>query len=354
MTKITIPVDWGSEGLSGFQLLQFLRPGGDVALPPKVQIQDVVTRDISALGIDVLRRKRGTFAGEMPLRKDEFVICSEAFLAKRAEELLAQIAELKRPKTLMIQEFLQEPFFPVMVKDFNQQGGKGKYLIETQAQWDTFYAFIAAYPDPIARFFECQEFIETPSDRYTSYRVMVSALGKIMASGLSYSEPKAKMGKYTTDRPHFECYVEFDLPPEDLLTNPKSRFYLGAKRVVSNVAQGGRSIVLDPTERSKPMIDGDKEILLAHGLDPEHPSLPEDIKIMAQKIGVTLGREMDLVVGIDFIQGAGGNYYLETNGHPGLKDYVDTHFYGDIQETLAYQHMIGNVLRDILDSAENR
>lgn len=71
--------------------------------------------------------------------------------------------------------------------------GKGKYLIESEEQHKTVRRFIKEQQDRdggigfTGEDVEERVFVETPSDRYTPFRIIANAAGSVVAAGLIYS-----------------------------------------------------------------------------------------------------------------------------------------------------------------------
>lgn len=280
---------------------------------------------------------------------------------------------IKIPRVELFDEFDQNPHFPVVAKPHLLMGtpwhttqGDKKFLIETPEQWRRFRAFLMSSELPFppdskwegyqavsnsARLgkdaFYFQDFVETPSDRYTSVRVMVTATGHILASSLLYSS--GRKGEEALLASDSEDYCP--APGEDMtvfLTLPNSPVFLGAKAIFSNRHMGGGGIVLSPTVSSKPASDSEKTILREHGFDSESPILPEELARASSSIAQKFGKKKGLVVGIDWIRGKDGTWhYLETNVQPGVKTYVDANMRGEGNEAEAMLEIYKTALRDI-------
>lgn len=103
--------------------------------------------------------------------------------------------------------------FPYMIAVPADSGGFGKYFIERPEQLETFQRLVdydhARYS--LSDWYEVREFVPTPSNHYTSYRVITSPVGEILAAGLLYSEQ-------SKDRPR-RIEMELTKPPIDQHTN---------------------------------------------------------------------------------------------------------------------------------------
>ncbi len=294
---------------------------------------------------------------------NEYVVHGgEIKFSAEVQEMRKHIPDLLVPRSVDFDTYQKDPFLPVMIKDPQANRGEMKLLLETPEQVERFKRYIEndyklAYDpkwintqaellfndidDPakrLAAFHQdhgprmgvfikkivlFQEYISSPSNRHTSYRIMTSATGDIIAAELLYSHHTKDQDKRIVDK------NEWPKGEGAHLFNPKSSVFLNAKDVRSNMAQGGGSIILEPSHTSKPINDAEREILKAHGLDTQHPIIPETIRRQASIIGKTTGRNKSLYVGIDFIQDARGHYYwLETNASPGPGTFIDAFHYG--------------------------
>ena len=256
----------------------------------------------------------------------------EAFRKVQLPPVVARV-----PKQERYDRYQESPYFPVLLKGAYGHIGKDKYPIEGPEQLALVNNFFyRKYPidcDPenycwsirqhLAASFYTQELIETPSDRYTSYRVLVTPEGEILASELFYSEPKDSMPTMQKEGK----YVEAGSSLLEYFEMVESPFYLAAKNVFSNRSQGGNGIVLDGNKYSRPPNEVEKKILTAHGLDASQPRLASEIREKSQAAAHELAATTDLVVGIDWIQQAdtGKFYFLEVNPGPGHKALQDTY-----------------------------
>jgi hypothetical protein len=299
-------------------------------------------------------------------------------------EVMTAVPDVLIPPTVAYDAYSQAPHFPVLAKAKGASGGRGKYLLEEPDQWYKFDTWmnggrwrqadervmqayealrldlaaaapgtpeavvlearvkrqqkrIEEYEYPMSALannlidlYEYQQFINTPSDRYTSYRILVSANGTILAGSLYCSAATKNDSALLTDPQRIENLGSLGTDLSDFLVNPASLVYLGAKKILSNQSQGGNGIVLGPTAASKPMTESDRPILLAHGINPDNPKIPPEIADKSRIIGQTLGPRHGIVMGIDWLQEEGTNnfYCLEKNRGPGPVAYADAHLGG--------------------------
>ena len=163
--------------------------------------------------------------------------------------------------------------------------------------WEGFYQLHPSYP------WRFEEYIETPSDFYTSFRILADGYGNIHYGTLLRS-PVKKGGKRISSPDSFEP-----------LKNPNSRFYLNSPSIVSNAAQGGIGIqlngeaVLDPINR---------QVLIDHGINPDNPRIPESMEQKASKVGKIM-KTMYPFTGVDFVDNLSlEDLFLEANNGPTL------------------------------------
>ena len=304
---------------------------------------------------------------------------------EQREWMQRELPEIPIPETQDFSEYYADPFLPVVVKSPEVDAGMFKYLLETPLQirkmkyflekgaivgklspeeitdlkqrsglldasegdtkeaWEHYKKLANQTLNPITGqpmgedFFVFQQYIPTPSKRYTTYRILASAWGDVLAGGLLYSGTSKPGELHQTrslgDQEKIQRFrtVTLGLQKTSLLRIEESNTCLYDREFLSNLAQNGDQggvIVLSGNENSKQPNEYEREILKDHGLDTEIPQIPEELKQYSTRIAQEMASEIGLVVGIDFIQSAkdGKYYWLETNGGPGLKVYQ--HSYG--------------------------
>jgi hypothetical protein len=162
-----------------------------------------------------------------------------------------------------------------------------------------------------------QEFIDTPSDFYSSYRVLVDGYGHIHYSQLNVSGFEKGIQRIVSNPKHVPIFggVQIGDSLFDLLLHPESPLFVNSLDFRSNISRGGNRILLNGDKNMDPQT---RKIIEAHSLDPDNPILPETIRQLTVEIGI-LCRNAFPYVGIDFIQGKDGKlYFLESNADPGL------------------------------------
>ncbi len=244
------------------------------------------------------------------------------------------------------------PDLPFILKNEKEDGGTDKILIKTPEQLEifkTFYEEINDYsfheaiistkkkwklgddvifkedgtsnsPISIGRInykqilktdFVMQEFIQTPTEYNTSLRVITSSSGDILCASLKYS----KSDLNNSD-------IKYGLV-DRYLSNPESPFYLGSESIISNTVAGGNSILIGKENYS----DIEKEILQAHGIDPNNATVPKDIVEAATNIAVNCRREIGAISGMDFIFDNKTKKwkYLEQQEYPMMYTYCESY-----------------------------
>ena len=155
-----------------------------------------------------------------------------------------------------------------------------------------------------------QKYINTPTEYNTSLRILFSSLGDVIVASLKYSKPT-----YASQNEKF--YGLFDKH----LSDPKSRFYLGSKSVVSNTVAGGSSILLGKERYTLE----EQRILIAHGVNPLAPQVPSEIINACKRLANNCSRELGALCGMDFIYDVDEKRwkYLEEHEYPMLYSYCE-------------------------------
>lgn len=283
--------------------------------------------------------------------KNEYCIRGKATSEEIDQWVKEAVPDVQKPKAFTVEDLTRgDAPLPVVASFRASSGGEGKFLIETEEQRSKFLQFLEArgkHSKGLSSAFDIKEFINTPSDRYTSYRVLVSATGKILASGLLYSENVKSNSEYATSDadPGSLGHTGGDIL--DWLTVEKSPYYLRSRKFMSNLRGGGDDIPLNPTENSRAISEEERAILEQHGIGSDG-KLPPKLADQASRIGASAGRKLGLMVGVDFIQDNQGNfYYLETNPEPGLQVYLDAKNNGVGDRNFAYKRAVEEMLPEL-------
>ncbi|HEX8762759.1 MAG TPA: hypothetical protein VF733_03275 [Candidatus Saccharimonadales bacterium] len=209
----------------------------------------------------------------------------------------------------------------------------GKYFIEEPGQLETLQQMCEDHTLLNPRgIFEVREWIPTPSNSYTTYRVLTGPTGGILAAGLIYNHNKDSDRRIPPTyqnppllRSSSTIYFwgkSFSGPLED----PHSDYFLNSRDIRSNIHQGGKCIPLvehPPREISH----YEKEVLAAHGIDPDLPLLPRDIVRQAPVVGRVVGKVAGMVIGQDYIQhrDTQESYLIDINTGPGEATWLECH-----------------------------
>ncbi len=163
-----------------------------------------------------------------------------------------------------------------------------------------------------------EDYIETPGLFNTSLRVVVDGLGTIHYSQVARSDnPKDTYSSPVSQSLPTDIVALWGKDLAIFLEHPDSPFYIRPKSFVSNIARGGKPIILDgsPVEE-----DTSKKVLEDLGIDPSNPQMPMILQPIASKIG-RLSRGNYPFVGIDFLKSkdTGELILLEVNAGPHLR-----------------------------------
>lgn len=229
---------------------------------------------------------------------------------------------------------------PVMFAYQKRDRGHAKYLIDNSQQVAVMQNLGEAYREQTGQqlydHFMVRQFVETPSDFFTSYRLVVTAAGEVQAAGLLYSGHTKASGRRmirTCDDTGDERLRFMTRHFED----PNSPYFLDAIDARSNIMCGGDMIPLMGNNR-QPLREGEANILEAHGIEPVKPEVPQTLVTYARQIG-SVARRAELVVGVDFIQDKDNNpYLLEVNLGPTGRAYNICHLGGQASMTDAMYH----------------
>ena len=215
------------------------------------------------------------------------------------------------PYSVNIEDFFKYPFFPAVFKNESTNAGKDKILIETPEQLEIFKKFYESYKNnpKYKSEFDCsifQQLIETPTDNKTYMRVLMAASGDVLGASLKYSRPSMR-----------ERELQGTL--ERHLLDPKSPYYLNSTQMF-NYYSGGGNINLGQSRFNYE----EREILIAHGIDPDNPVIPEEVLEIASNIAVNANKELGIMCGIDFIMDRtdGKWYYLENQAFPAIEEWA--------------------------------
>jgi len=223
--------------------------------------------------------------------------------------------------------------------------GHIKYGINSTPQFNRFMNFIDASSERVdPSNFELRPFIRTPSNRYTSFRIVVDACGDTLAAGLHYSMHRKDVSErfVVCDRFSESRTSSVVRYIKNALEVPTSPYFLHAHDIRSNSAVGGKIIGLMGNNRA-PLREHEAEILEAHNIDPSNVRPPTRLVETAEFIGSVVGRETHLLLGIDAVN----DLYAETNVSPGGGVYAACHMRGGGSMLERYVTMRKHVLANM-------
>ena len=250
-----------------------------------------------------------------------------------------QKAGIPTPETMEVEEYLATRDGPAVLKPrVLYQGNSVLYLEKEQIErffdektWHGKHGKVRARNIPQPGKYFVQEFIETPSDRFTSYRVV--AVGDIIVGCVITASGQTK---------------------SEIMNGVKAKdFYQILARmfntypIVSNVAAGGIQIPVshDSYKQFRELEEWEKQALMAHNIDPDNLGIPEPLRKLATSAGRVAAKYGLLISGQDWLQDRDGRvYFSEVNKYPALGlEIFNTLFLGgrgkekQIQQVAEYQ-----------------
>lgn len=273
-------------------------------------------------GIDLVAISASDQPSDLSYETGKFITISRKTDQEIEGELAAGIPDLRLIPTLNIWSNgfdTSKQSLPFVLKDPKAQRGERKLLLSTQDQISKLDSWRQKYQEGVPHFLRelsTQPYIETPGGVSSSYRVVVTATGRVISAGITYA-PRVPDRKIESlpDNISGSWLDMIDL------VDPNSPLFLGSQEFRSNVATGGLFIPLDTTETRVPqtVLDSDAaDVLGAHGIVDS--TLPLELESWSEKIGQLVGPSTALILGVDFIQDLDGNYYmLEVNAIPGTE-----------------------------------
>lgn len=206
---------------------------------------------------------------------------------------------------------------PLVLKVPNTSKGEGVFKINEKERLERLF-------DPEAEHFgiaKCkpknfiiQEYIESPSEYYTHYRIFTIGNEPFLGN-LHHSAFKKKEGikRIETKRTHH-------------LLNPDSPIFINSDDIRTNRSIGGKTIPLTKSEQAKKITKTQEKILKEHGIDPKNPKVPKKLLQLSRKVATTLRKKGVQYSGQDWLQDKKGKFYLlEVNDSPGMDIFGD-HF----------------------------
>ena len=240
---------------------------------------------------------------------------------KKIQDLLMKNAIVK-PNTVKFsyQDLINYKYrLPFVLKNENQNGGREKFLINTEEDYENLISAIKFllsknlflltnhndikccidYDKYLNLNFSVQEYINTPSDFNTTVRVLTSSSNDLLYASLKYNEP--------------ETYVD----DTTLLGYLLSKIYpLTTKSIVSNTLSGGKNILIGQNNYS----NFEKSLLDVHGINSEQ--FYELIKA-SKNVHEKYKSELGIICGFDYIYDKERKkwFLLEYHSRPMVGDY---------------------------------
>lgn len=345
LDTLVVPIGWGSDGIDRSMGLVSLLGGS--GLRDEILARSRINKHIRGIleyqGITIRESNNQDYS--TPNEASEIGTIDSA----RLEAELSVIApEVLRIEVADFEQFTEQPHFPIVAYMTGQGGGKGKYLLETDEQYQRLCQFFDMdnMTNNLKRLFHFKEFVTTPSDRFTSYRIITSSKGDVLFSSLLASSTTKSQ----------EAFIQSPSAPEDLgqlgsslldyLEVPESPLYLRARHFTSNFGMGGSIIPLNPTEHSRPITPEEQAILAAHNIQDQQ--VPQVVIRSAKAIAAHLGPQAGLAFGLDFIQDPKGTiYFLEANAGPGVQAVNEVENYGNQDIETGYRILMERAIDSV-------
>ena len=231
--------------------------------------------------------------------------------------------KIYKPKTQQfnIKELFEHKYtLPFVLKNENQNGGREKFLIQTEEDYEnlidacsflldkSLFRFISVDEENAKRIdyykyltenFTVQEYIKTPSKYNTTVRLLSSSSNNLLYASLKYNKQE-ELKDHTT-----------------LLGYLLSEVYpLSTKSIVSNTLSGGENILIGEKDYSKT----EKELLDAHNIKSEKF---EELVQASLDAHEAFKNELGIICGFDYIYDQEKDNWnlLEYHTRPMVGDY---------------------------------
>jgi hypothetical protein len=226
---------------------------------------------------------------------------------------IADEAGINVPPTWPARDITSSQEYPIVMKHGTASMGDHNYILKSADEFNAFFGGKTLVFDifhqgpkgysqrifvqkPRKDEYMAQKFIETPGNHDCHYRVFVTGDGTILCSALYVSEG----GK--DDRRKELIWKKNRIGPvTDIFGGINGELYLALDKATSNPSSGGKPLPLDRNDNSAQIEERHFPTLEAHGLDPEYPQLPEDLREQAYLAGRTFGRNGFIYGAIDWI-----------------------------------------------------
>jgi hypothetical protein len=219
------------------------------------------------------------------------VIANDTFMTNSLETF--GIPQINTPKTISKQEWELNPTYPIVLKNKHSSCGMGVFYIQSKDDYEGKFQedlhnirmkLMFVTGKGMADNFDAQEYIACPHPEYNTHYRIFTAGSAILGAALHYAKK----------------------------SNPSER---KLENICSNVAQGGKQIILTPGPNTPEPTMEEKNILGYHWL--ESPKIPSYIETLAKQLGAKYSEKGAYFLGQDWIQSRDGNFYLlESNLGP--------------------------------------
>lgn len=165
-----------------------------------------------------------------------------------------------------------------------------------------------------------EEYVQSPGDYNTSIRIVADALGVVHYGQVARSDAKKDATLMNIPSLQYPPLEEAARPGSGLsflLSHPESPFYIAPKKFVSNIAEGGKPLLLNGQSVEDQI---DRKILEDLGIDPDRPEIPKELTRTSRAIGREY-RKFFPHVGVDYMVREGNRTFvlLEVNKGPNLR-----------------------------------
>lgn len=270
-------------------------------------------------------------------------IFGDGYLVTKVEQAeIAQQHHIPMPETFKMEDYLKNPFLPVVVKRKIGHRANQTFYFDRQEQLELFFDPSRNQQcnlNPLKENYIAQRFVKAPTDFFTTYRVITAGNGKIMGCTLFVSDNKKSEQKrvaipppYTYEDTLTEGFREkkeqfsseelTQLKEKAIYHHVFSPLYLGLFETFSNT--GEMEIPLYPTQSQlmEQLNSEQIKILVELGIDTAHIQIPSKLEELAIKTAKVFANYGLVFCGQDWIQAEDGAFYfLEINRNPARESF---------------------------------
>lgn len=239
----------------------------------------------------------------------------------RLQELLRE-KDIVKPNTskLSLDDLFSHKYkVPFVLKNESQNGGREKFLINTEEDYANLVQACSLLLEPVllnslircnderalidySKYlsnFSIQEFINTPTEYNTTVRLLTSASNDLLYASLKYNEKE----EYR-DRTSLLGVLLSDIYP------------LSTKSIVSNTLSGGKNLLLGEPSYNRQ----ERELLESHNINSE---LFKHLVDSSKDVHEALRKELGIICGFDYIYDKERDkwFLLEYHSRPMVGDY---------------------------------